>query len=109
MSTSDGGGLPSPDMLSPEYVAALANELFKGTSVSDLGPTRPPSLPTVGGPAGPPEYYFLSVPTNVAAPSALGAPPFAAESVRRDFPILEERVNGKKLVWLDNAATTQKP
>jgi cysteine desulfurase/selenocysteine lyase len=29
--------------------------------------------------------------------------------VRRDFPILEERVHGKRLVWLDNAATTQKP
>jgi cysteine desulfurase/selenocysteine lyase len=34
---------------------------------------------------------------------------FAVDAVRRDFPILEERVNGKKLVWLDNAATTQKP
>jgi cysteine desulfurase/selenocysteine lyase len=30
-------------------------------------------------------------------------------SVRHDFPILEERVHGKPLVWLDNAATTQKP
>lgn len=31
------------------------------------------------------------------------------ESARRDFPILEEKVNGKDLVWLDNAATTHKP
>lgn len=30
-------------------------------------------------------------------------------SVRSDFPILKERVNGHPLVWLDNAATTQKP
>jgi len=29
--------------------------------------------------------------------------------VRTDFPILRERVNGRPLVWLDNAATTQKP
>jgi cysteine desulfurase/selenocysteine lyase len=29
--------------------------------------------------------------------------------VRRDFPILGERVNGRPLIWLDNAATTQKP
>ena len=35
--------------------------------------------------------------------------PFDVQAVRRDFPILEERVNGKQLVWLDNAATTQKP
>lgn len=32
-----------------------------------------------------------------------------AETLRRDFPILRERVNGRPLVWLDNAATTQKP
>jgi cysteine desulfurase/selenocysteine lyase len=31
------------------------------------------------------------------------------QAVRRDFPILAERVNGKPLVWFDNAATTQKP
>lgn len=31
------------------------------------------------------------------------------ESVRSDFPILSEVVDGKKLVWLDNAATTQRP
>ncbi len=29
--------------------------------------------------------------------------------VRRDFPILAQRVHGKPLVYLDNAATTQKP
>ena len=34
---------------------------------------------------------------------------FDVLSVRRDFPILEERVHGKPLIWLDNAATTQKP
>lgn len=29
--------------------------------------------------------------------------------IRRDFPILDTEVNGEKLVYLDNAATTQKP
>lgn len=29
--------------------------------------------------------------------------------VRKDFPILSEKINGKNLVWFDNAATTQKP
>jgi len=29
--------------------------------------------------------------------------------VRKDFPILERKVHGKPLVYLDNAATTQKP
>ena len=31
------------------------------------------------------------------------------EKVRSDFPILKRKVNGKRLVYLDNAATTQKP
>lgn len=31
------------------------------------------------------------------------------EAIRKDFPILEQFVNGKKLVYFDNAATTQKP
>ncbi|RJS95315.1 aminotransferase class V-fold PLP-dependent enzyme [Salinisphaera sp. Q1T1-3] len=35
---------------------------------------------------------------------------FDAERVRRDFPILEEALpSGQRLVYLDNAATTQKP
>ena len=29
--------------------------------------------------------------------------------IRRDFPILQEKVNGRPLVYLDNAATSQKP
>jgi cysteine desulfurase / selenocysteine lyase len=35
--------------------------------------------------------------------------PFDARLIRQDFPILQERVNGRPLIWLDNAATTQKP
>ncbi len=37
------------------------------------------------------------------------ARPFDVPAIRRDFPILHQRVHGKPLVWLDNAATTQKP
>lgn len=74
---------------------------------------------------GAPEYYFaqpkapLAQPKASAAPLAPGVrapaaaadphPAFDVEAVRRDFPILQEKVNGKPLIWLDNAATTQKP
>jgi cysteine desulfurase/selenocysteine lyase len=34
---------------------------------------------------------------------------FDADSIRKDFPILAQEVNGHPLVYLDNAATTQKP
>jgi len=37
------------------------------------------------------------------------APPFDVNLIRKDFPILQECVNGRPLIWLDNAATTQKP
>src|SRR5262249_4130343 len=34
---------------------------------------------------------------------------FDVRKVREDFPILKQKVNGKPLVYLDNAASTQKP
>jgi cysteine desulfurase/selenocysteine lyase len=35
--------------------------------------------------------------------------PFDVERIRREFPILEMERNGKPIVYLDNAATSQKP
>ncbi|APY08338.1 cysteine sulfinate desulfinase [Winogradskyella sp. J14-2] len=35
--------------------------------------------------------------------------PFNAEVIRKDFPILNRKVNGKPLIYLDNAATSQTP
>ncbi|WP_254773305.1 family 2A encapsulin nanocompartment cargo protein cysteine desulfurase [Nitrosospira sp. Nsp13] len=67
--------------------------------------------------AGAPPFYFL----DEAVPFGGGArtgqipaiasvhPAFDANAVRRDFPILKELVHGRPLIWLDNAATTQKP
>jgi len=76
-------------------------------------------------------FYFLpdfqAAPGAAANPSAVAAGPptiqapgslpdlnlnaglFDVHSIRHDFPILRERVNGRPLIWLDNAATTQKP
>jgi cysteine desulfurase/selenocysteine lyase len=34
---------------------------------------------------------------------------YDVQNVRRDFPVLHQKVHGKPLVYLDNAATTQKP
>ncbi len=63
----------------------------------------------------------LSTGEAVATPEPISAPPiglpelgfssraFEVGAIRRDFPILQERVSGRQLVWLDNAATTQKP
>ena len=37
------------------------------------------------------------------------ARPLDVPAIREDFPVLRQRVHGKPLAWLDNAATTQKP
>nr|WP_314705923.1 family 2A encapsulin nanocompartment cargo protein cysteine desulfurase [uncultured Comamonas sp.] len=74
-----------------------------------------------------PQFYFVdavTLPSGFVTPAkphphgAHAAPTagqqdrhsgFDVQAVRRDFPILQERINGKQLVWLDNAATTHKP
>lgn len=53
-------------------------------------------------------FYFLDA-ARVPDAGPTARPAFDVNAVRRDFPILNERVNGKPLVWFDNAATTQKP
>jgi cysteine desulfurase / selenocysteine lyase len=51
----------------------------------------------------------IGLESDVPAELNLSSYPFDVEAVRRDFPILRERVNGRPLIWLDSAATTQKP
>jgi cysteine desulfurase/selenocysteine lyase len=74
-------------------------------------------VPTTGAtPASDSRFYFLdgavqpvfgnSAKHNVFAAEQQG---FDVHAIRKDFPILAERVNGKPLVWFDNAATTHKP
>lgn len=79
-----------------------------------LAETRPVATgPVTSPPSG--HYYFLEQPgIGIEKPPVIQADTrrgrrFDVEAVRRDFPILAERVNGKPLVWLDNAATTHKP
>lgn len=57
-------------------------------------------------------FYFLTqpVPRELSfKPPPLSSRSFQVEAVRNDFPILQQRVHGRPLIWLDNAATTQKP
>src|SRR5262245_12745443 len=53
-----------------------------------------------GGPSGPQTMTKLADATASA---------FDVERVREDFPILAETIHGRRLVYLDNANTTQKP
>jgi len=109
---------------------ALANS-FSSTAVPELPePTIDLAAPQLSGAAAQPSSAELSVgysflneirqlvpsgpaPTQIASDGlpalSLSSLPFDVQAIRRDFPILQERVHGKPLIWLDNAATTQKP
>ncbi|MHA4807260.1 family 2A encapsulin nanocompartment cargo protein cysteine desulfurase [Flavitalea flava] len=86
--------------------------------------TPGPQLPYGQAPeSGNPSFYFMPGTEGPSLPgmgtsflqgrsggiSDMATPPFDVNRVRSDFPILQERVNGRPLIWLDNAATTQKP
>ena len=89
-----------------------------------LSPRSPGAALTAPPSTGGPSYYFLEH-AGFKQPAGLNVPglrpeplvsqplassaPFDVNLVRRDFPIFRERVNGRPLIWLDNAATTQKP
>lgn len=49
----------------------------------------------------------MSIPVSQILTAEL--PAFDIDAVRADFPILQETIHGKPLVYMDNAATTQKP
>jgi cysteine desulfurase/selenocysteine lyase len=93
MTTIDPSGLPGLNAgpLDVDTLARLANEYFSAWPGADVqtpvSPVKPFELPGLEAASG----------------------PFDVNRIRRDFPILSERVNGRQLVWLDNAATTQKP
>lgn len=84
-------------MRSPEH-RAPAGVLGSPTTLATPVPTPPPTTrPTAATPV---------VPLSQALPAAGTFTPNAA---REDVPVLHRTVNGHPLVWLDNAATTQKP
>lgn len=75
---------------------------FPGFYFLDAGKAAPKDSPEV------PDSFSIGLGQGVP-PLDVDARPFDPHAVRRDFPILQEEVHGKPLVWLDNGATTQKP
>ncbi|MDR2638447.1 MAG: cysteine desulfurase [Helicobacteraceae bacterium] len=101
-------GLPSE-----ERIAALASRYFP-----EYGESAPSAIaaqePAGGGYAPVVEAYYGEVKRcggetarYQGAAGSVGAR--SVESIRADFPILSEAIDGRQIAWLDNAATTQKP
>jgi cysteine desulfurase/selenocysteine lyase len=94
----------SPTPFNIEGLGSFEQELQQILqNISSFDPvSQLPGLPDFSGSS----FYFLSnrqlLQGNIQAP-------YDVNKVKADFPILQQRVNGKPLVWLDNAATTQKP
>jgi cysteine desulfurase/selenocysteine lyase len=129
------GGLEAfavPSGLVPTVPGVLAGTPSAPPAPRGSAPTWPgtvPSVPDLGwsGAPAPSEdggnYYFLQSPatpepvesgSSIAPAGSVPPAPddhevFDVHAIRADFPILKETVNGKPLIWFDNAATTQKP
>ena len=90
--------VPTPDLGAgtAPYFLELAGPPRSAPAASDVAPAPAGRQ----SPQAPPERAPDLRPTRDL---------FDAATVARDFPILNERVRGRRLVWLDNAATTQKP
>ena len=98
----DLAGMPSPSAAPAPPAAATPPPPTSPTS-----PTSPPA-PTsaTSSSADVTGYEFRP---EVVPTVDRGSRPFDPNVIKRDFPILQERIHGRPLVWLDNAATTQKP
>lgn len=109
-------GFDSRPGIDDSSIAALAQRGFSLPDPLDLQKVLSSTLGVVqsGLPTGSSAFYFLNEVSGLSRAAqipGLGSahPPFDVHAVRRDFPILQERVNGYPLAWFDNAATTQKP
>lgn len=98
--------------------------VFRNSAVDDPGLRKPSTVPYSDASIPPyevisaPEFYFLrgrdsvdklAIPGAVQHTRGQSLSVFDVAAVRRDFPALHQNVNGEPLIWLDNAATTQKP
>jgi len=121
-------GAPSPTSASSSPAAPSAGgidllmfsepstEFSRFPLLDSVEPAAPPHLFTSTGGTGletPSDISLVETkeiaPVTPAVNKPLRQAIFDPYAVRREFPILNERVNGRRLVWLDNAATTQKP
>jgi cysteine desulfurase/selenocysteine lyase len=110
-------GSAAPPFQAQPFAAPLAPLSLAIPGEADLLALLTPPPVAAGNTATPataPTFYFLDDRgppwSGETPPLPPGAhPAFDASALRADFPILSEQVNGRPLIWLDNAATTQKP
>ena len=88
--------VPGTVAQAPDFRAPASGNFLELTRPLDSAGTIPVVAPASGQ-------------RDLIADLGLSSYSFDVEAIRRDFPILNEVVNGHRLIWLDNGATTQKP
>lgn len=105
-------GLVDAPVVPPPTVVTTAAPAPAGVPTSGVPATHAPS-PAVTEPPHDARIAYdsaqLFAPTVTPAIREPERRPFDPHLLKREFPILDEQVRGRRLVWLDNAATTQKP
>jgi cysteine desulfurase/selenocysteine lyase len=96
-----------PHLATPQVSGGVTQ--FRAPSASSPYPFLDEIRPLAPSAAIPAKDDPFRVPSQTLPGLNLSSQSFQVEAIRRDFPILQERVHGKPLIWLDNAATTQKP
>ncbi|MDR2051546.1 MAG: cysteine desulfurase [Deltaproteobacteria bacterium] len=115
LSSPEAYGLPSEAeiaALAAAWFPEFAEEAKPGLPPPASGAFSPVLLPLdAARSAYAPEQLRTSGPGLSAEPPSLSRRlgPRSLASIRNDFPILSEKVHGRDLIWLDNAATTQRP
>ena len=121
--TADGKEVPAGTGTSEGLAGAYPTGANPVTPPVHPGVPPTPGSTSGSGAAGSgadrvPAFYFLHepgavglsrVPAIAHVPSPSPTPVFDVERVRNAFPALHQAVNGRPLIWLDNAATTHKP
>lgn len=100
--TAQPGGLPGGDELSRLLASislGITHDEIPASSANTVDPNQ--------------QFYFIDpAGTHTGHVPALQREkqtPYDVHAIRRDFPILHQKVHGKQLIWLDSAATSQKP
>jgi cysteine desulfurase/selenocysteine lyase len=107
------GAVPTPAHGAPVLSGGLPGSSGVPVQMPDTqaksapGVATPTAMPTAT--SLPPEISSYDFQPELVPELGPSGGLFDANAIKRDFPILQERVHGRPLVWLDNAATTQKP
>ena len=128
----EAASLPAAPVVPPATALSAPPEAeLRPLPTTLAGAAGLPAQAVVNTPASLPygsSFYFLDAAQPAASPSVPAFDPepyefhsgmmpdlgftrmqFDPRMIRRDFPILQEQVHGRPLIWLDSAATTQKP